>query len=576
MPAMSKALEAEWSSLEWAEVQTKVTKLQTKIYEASKSGNKTLVVNLQKTLISSYSARLVAVRRVTQENKGKCTAGIDGVKSLTLPQRIELAEKLSLDGKSSPLRRVEIPKPGIKEKPSLSIPTMEDRAKQVLAQLALEPEWEAKFEPNSYGFRPGRSCHDAIEAIELSVRRVPKFLIEADLQGCFDSIDHEALIRKLKTFPVMEAQIRAWLKSGLLTGEVFHNTGSGTPEGSVISPLLANIALHGFESHIAEKFPLSKTRIGQPKGKMKEYSEARVIRYGDNFVILHEEEEVIKKALEETRKWMHTIGLILNEKKTRMCHTLESYEGEKPGFDFLGFHIQSYQRGKHRAGKKTNGDSLGMVTKVQPSEASVRHFRAHLKTLLNKGQSQDPVQMIQSLNWFIRGWGNYFKSGSHSHEVFSKVQHDLYQVYLNWGRKKFSQRGDGYICSKIFFKSQESAWNFGWKEGNCLHLVEMLYSFEYKHYTKVKGDRTPYDGDWVYWYIRRSEHPLTPKDIKFGLKNQKGKCSHCGKPFTTEDYIEVHHIDGNRKNNQRSNKTLVHLYCHDKIHRNAGSITDSI
>lgn len=576
MSAMSKALEAEWSSIEWAEVQTKVTKLQTKIYEASKSGNKTLVVNLQKTLISSYSARLVAVRRVTQENKGKCTAGIDGVKSLTPPQRIELAEKLSLDGKSSPLRRVEIPKPGIKEKRSLGIPTMADRAKQVLAKLALEPEWEAKFEPNSYGFRPGRICHDAIEAIELSVRRVPKFLIEADLQGCFDRIDHEALIRKLKTFPVMEAQIRAWLKSGVLTGEVFHNTGSGTPEGGVISPLLANIALQGFESHIAEKFPLRKTRIRQPKGKRKEYSEARVIRYADNFVILHEEEDAIKEALEETRKWLGTIGLILNEKKTRMCHTLESYEGEKPGFDFLGFHIQSYKRGKHQAGKKTNGDSLGMVTKVQPSEASVRHFRTHLKTLLNKGQSQDPVQMIESLNWFIRGWGNYFKSGSHSHEVFSKVQHGLYQVYLNWGRKKFSQRGDGYICSKIFFKSKESAWNFGWKDGNYLHLVEMLYSFEYKHYTKVKGDRTPYDGDWVYWYIRRSEHPLTPKDIRIGLKNQKGKCSHCGKPFTPEDYIEVHHIDGDRKNNQRSNKTLVHLHCHDEIHRDAGSTTDSI
>lgn len=577
MKAMSKALEAEWSSIVWSEIQTKVIKLQTKIYEASKSGNKPLVVKLQKTLISSFSARLMAVRRVTQENKGKRTAGIDGVKSLTPQQRIELAEQLRLDGKSAPLRRVEIPKPGKKENRPLGIPTIEDRAKQALAKLALEPEWEALFEPNSYGFRPGRSCHDAIEAIELSIRKKPKYLIDADLKGCFDNIDHEALIQKLKTFPDMEKQIRAWLKSGVLIGDVFHKTVSGTPQGGVISPLLANIALHGFESYISSEFPVRKTRIGQPKGKMKEYCDARVIRYADDLVIFHEEEEVIKAALEKTKQWMANIGLSLNEQKTKLCHTLEEYEGEKPGFNFLGFHIQSFSRGKNRAGKNTNGEPVEMVTKVLPSDKSIKQFQSHLKALLNKGQSQEPPRMIESLNWFIRGWGNYFKSGSHSHEVFSKVQHSLYKVYLNWGRKKFSQRGDGYICSRIFFKSKESSWNFGWKEGDHLYLVEMLYSFEYKHYTKVQGIRSPYDGDWVYWATRRGDHPLTPKDIRFGLKNQKGRCSHCQQLFTIEDYIEVHHIDGNRNNNKRSNKTLVHLYCHDAIHReNAGSITDSI
>ncbi len=353
MTAMSKALEAEWSSIVWSEIQTKVIKLQTKIYEASKSGNKPLVVKLQKTLISSFSARLIAVRRVTQENKGKRTAGIDGVKSLTPQQRIELAEQLRLDGKSSPLRRVEIPKPGKKENRPLGIPTIEDRAKQALAKLALEPEWEALFETNSYGFRPGRSCHDAIEAIELSIRKKPKYLIDADLKGCFDNIDHEALIQKLKTFPDMEKQIRAWLKSGVLIGDVFHKTVSGTPQGGVISPLLANIALDGFESYISSEFPVRKTRIGQPKGKMKEYCDARVIRYADDFVIFHEEEEVIKAALEKTKQWMANIGLALNEQKTKLCHTLEELirprqvqllhcrfsinqdapsAGEKPGF----------------------------------------------------------------------------------------------------------------------------------------------------------------------------------------------------------------------------------------------------
>lgn len=562
---MSKA-KADWSQINWAKVQEKVTKLQNRIYAASKSGNTGDVVRLQKTLMASYSARLLAIRRVTQENQGKATAGVDGVKSVSPEERLAMAEILKLDGKAAPLRRVEIPKPGTKEKRPLGIPTVLDRAKQALAKLALEPQWEAKFEPNSYGFRPGRSCHDAIQAIELSIRRKAKYILDADLKGCFDNIDHEALIRKLGTFPIMEKQIRAWLKAGTMNGDVFSETQSGTPQGGVIAPLLANIALHGFETYISDKFPKTKTRLGQEKGKMKEFSAARVIRYADGFIILHEKLEVIQEAKTETEKWMAEIGLKLNESKTRITHTLHPVEEEQPGFDFLGFHIQTYEVGKTKCGQNSNGKKLMQRTKIRPSDESVKQFRTQVKDILRQGQAMSPAEMLKRYNWYVRGWANYFKSGDSSHETFRKLQNDLYQVHLAWGRKKFSQRGNGYIVRKIFHESKHSKWNFGWKEGNQVYLAVTLYEFPFVKHVKVQGNRSPYDGDWMYWVKRRGTNPLCPKDIKNGLKAQEGKCYHCQQPFLTEDKIEVHHIDGDRENNRQNNKCLVHRHCHDEIH----------
>lgn len=563
---MSNALEAEWSQIDWAKAQLKVIKLQTKIFEASKSGNKPLVVSLQKTLISSYSARLLAVRRVTQDHRGKKTAGVDGVSLLTPAQRLALAQELQLDGKAEPLKRVLIPI-GKSEARPLGIPTIRDRAKQALAKLALEPEWEAVFEANSYGFRLGRSCHDAIEAIELSVRRRTKYVLNVDLRGCFDKLDYHVLIGKIKTYPVMEHQIRAWLKSGVLEGEVFYEPKQNTPQSGVISPLLANIALHGFETYISSQFPIQKTRKGQLDGMIYEKCEARVIRYAHDVVIIHEDLEVVQAALELTHQWMAKIGLNVNELKTKICHTMNELNGEKAGFDFLGFNIRSFVRGQYNSGMRVNGKKLFMVTKVKPSKQSEVQFNQELKVILERGHQQKPEDMIKSLNWFIRGWGNYFKTGSHSHETFGKLQWNASKLYLNWGRKKFSQRGDGYIAHKIFFKSQYQVSHFGWKAGDQTHLVVSLYEMEYQKHVKVFGDRSPYDGDWLYWIKRRAEHPLAPKDITLGLKKQGYRCQVCNVPFGPEDLIEVHHIDGNRKNNKLSNKALLHSYCHDSVHR---------
>lgn len=224
---------AEWRDINWRKLERVVYKLQKRIYRASQRGDMKAVRRLQKILMSSWSAKALAVRRVTQDNQGKKTAGVDGVKSLTPKQRLNLIGELKLGTKVKPTRRVWIPKPGKDEKRPLGIPTMKDRALQALVKLALEPEWEARFEPNSYGFRPGRSCHDAIQAIYNAIVLKPKYVLDADIAKCFDRINHNKLLRKLNTFPKLKNQIKAWLKAGMMdNGELFP-TKEGTPQGGI-------------------------------------------------------------------------------------------------------------------------------------------------------------------------------------------------------------------------------------------------------------------------------------------------------------------------------------------------------
>ncbi len=240
----------EWNQINWRKAERLTFKLQKRIYRASERGDVKAVRKLQKTLINSWSNKVLAVRRVTQDNTGKRTAGVDGIKLLTPKQRFNLVSQLKATGKSQPTRRVMIPKPGTNESRPLGIPTMYDRALQAVVKAALEPEWEASFEPNSYGFRPGRSCHDAIGAIFNSIRYKAKYVLDADIAKCFDRINHKALLDKINTYPGLRRQIKSWLKSGVLDQGEILPTNEGTPQGGVLSPLLANIALHGMEERV--------------------------------------------------------------------------------------------------------------------------------------------------------------------------------------------------------------------------------------------------------------------------------------------------------------------------------------
>ncbi len=319
-------LTVEWNQINWRKAERLTFKLQKRIYRASERGDVKAVRKLQKTLINSWSNKVLAVRRVTQDNTGKRTAGVDGIKLLTPKQRFELVSQLKTTGKSQPTRRVMIPKPGTNESRPLGIPTMYDRALQAVVKAALEPEWEAKLEPNSYGFRPGRSCHDAIGAIFDSIRYKAKYVLDADIAKCFDRINHKALLDKINTYPGLRRQIKSWLKSGVLDqGEIFP-TKVGTPQGGVISPLLANIALHGMEERV-KQYAETLTKGYSGINKKDKRGSLSLIRYADDFVIIHKDIEVILACQKIIAEWLSDFGLELKPSKTKLTHTLNEYNG---------------------------------------------------------------------------------------------------------------------------------------------------------------------------------------------------------------------------------------------------------
>ncbi|ACK65460.1 RNA-directed DNA polymerase (Reverse transcriptase) [Rippkaea orientalis PCC 8801] len=564
-----------WIMIDWDDLEKRVYKLQKRIYKASRRDDVKTVRRLQKTLTKSWAAKCLAVRRVTQDNQGKKTAGVDGVKSLTPKQRLNLIDKLKLGTKVKPTRRVWIPKPGTEEKRPLGIPTMYDRALQGLVKLALEPEWEAKFEPNSYGFRPGRSCQDAIGAIFLAINKKAKYVLDADIAKCFDRIDHEQLLNKLNTYPTLRKQIRAWLKAGVMDGKELFPTSEGTPQGGVISPLLANIALHGMENEInklAETFDM-RGPDGKLLGKRDKRKSVSLIRYADDFVILHEDITIVQRCKEFISEWLKDMGLELKPSKTRLAHTLEEYNKEKPGFDFLGFNVRQHKVGKFNSGR-VKGKLLGFKTIITPSkESQKRHYKKIAETIeKHKGKAQ--AILIRNLNPIIRGWCNYFSTVV-SQKVFERLWHLTVWKLIKWGLKRHRNKGRKFIVSKYFQNIGGNNWAFATRqEGkNPMRLLQHSDT-TITRYVKVKDDASPYNGDLIYWSSRMGKHPEMSTRTALLLKKQKGKCAHCGLFFKEGDVIELDHIIPKSKGgkNEYKNWQLLHRHCHDEKTRNDGSL----
>ena len=553
----------DWKEIDWKKVEVRVFKLQKRIYRASRSGNISKVHKLQRLLYKSWSAKVLAVRRVTQDNKGKKTAGIDGIKSVAPKERLKLVEELGLDGKCKSTRRIWIPKPGKDEKRPLGIPTMKERAKQALLKMALEPEWEAKFEPNSYGFRPGRSCHDAIEAIWLGINKKAKYVLDADIAKCFDRIDHNALLRKLNNTPTVARQIRAWLESGVLDKGDWFPTDEGTPQGGVISPLLANVALHGMEEAV-KQFAESCNFI-KAKGKRDKRSSLNFVRYADDFVIIHEDLNVIEKCKEIIAGWLSGIGLELKPSKTRICHTLKNLNEEKAGFDFLGFTIRQFPVGKHHNGRL----GTGYKTIVKPSEEKVKlHYQkiADTITALNSTKQSD---LISILNPIIRGWCNYYASVC-SKEIFSDLKDMVQKRLFRWAKRRHPHKSWDWVSKRYWHNLDNDRWVFSTpsnqpNDPTCgnLHLIKHSWTPIVRH-TKVKGDVSPYNGDWRYWSQRMGKYVGIPSNIATLMKKQKGKCSHCGLYFKDGDIQEIDHIIPKKLGGKSSYKNLqlLHRHCH--------------
>lgn len=483
----------EWKDIPWKKIERVVYKLQKRIYRASSRGDVKAVRRLQKTLMKSWYAKLIAIRRVTQDNTGKKTAGGDVVKSLSPVARLRLVKELKLSSKVNPTRRVWIPKPSTDEKRPLGIPTMKDRALQALVKLALEPEWEARFEPNSYGFRPGRSCHDAIEAIFNAIRYKAKYVLDADIAKCFDRINHEALLRKLNTFPTIKRQIKAWLKAGVMDGKQLFPTLEGTPQGGVISPLLANIALHGMEERIKQ---FAETL---PGSKANNRNSLALIRYADDFVILHEDITVIQKCREIISEWLNGMGLELKPSKTKLVHTLEQYEQEQPGFDFLGFTIKQYPVGKYQSGKSSNCEKLGFKTIITPSKEKLKIHYDRIAEVISAHKAVSQVALIKHLNPIIRGWANYYATVV-SKVAYTDLDHLVCQRLLTWAKRRHPRKSVKWIVSKYWHTIGGDNWVFATKEEckNSLRLLNHADTPIVRH-VKVKGESSPYDGNLIYW-----------------------------------------------------------------------------
>ena len=559
----------QWEEVNWLKAERLTYKLQKRIYKASYRGDVRTVRRLQKLVTKSWYAKLLSVRRVTQDNTGKSTAGIDGIKSLSPKKRILLVNKLKLGTKVSPTRRVWIPKPGKDEKRPLGIPTMKDRALQRLVKLAIEPEWEAKFEPNSHGFRPARSCHDAIESIFRAICMKPKYVLDADISKCFDKINHQKLLEKLNTYPTLRKQIRAWLKAGVMDGNKLFPTTKGSPQGGVISPLLANIALHGMENaikDIAGTFDMKRANGIHQASITEKRKSVNIIRYADDFVILHKDIEVITKCKQVIKEWLKDIGLELNPSKTRIAHTLKEYNGEKKGFNFLGFYIYQFKAGKCRSGKYSNGKKLGFKTCVTPSKESVvKHYRK-LAEVINKHRGVSQEILISQLNPIIIGWCNYFRPYQ-CKKQFSKVRYLLWWKLWKWGTYRHPNKGAKWLNNRYWNSIKGDNWVFSSKHENGLFdLIRHTNIKTNIGYTKVKGETSIFDGNFTYWSTRMGKHPQMPKRTASLLKKQKGKCTHCELFFQQEDVIETDHIlpiaAGGK--DEYKNLQLLHRHCHDK------------
>jgi len=543
----------DWKAVPWRKLERTVFKLQKRIYRATQNGNMRLVRRLQGLMTRSWSAKMVAVRLVTQQNKGKKTAGVDGVTALKPSERQPLVRQLRVESgkRVQPTRRVWIPKPGRDEKRPLGIPTMYDRALQGVVKMALEPEWEAVFEANSYGFRRPRGCHDAIEAIFSSIRYKPKWVLDADIAKCFDKIDHKALLKKLNNTSPIRRVVRGWLKAGVMDRGLFQPTESGTPQGGVISPLLANIALHGLETAVMGVVP--KT--------VKEQRKLAVVRYADDFVVMHENREVIEQSKEAIQEWLSKIGLELKAEKTRISHTLE---GKEPGFDFLGFNVKQYKVGRYRSGKNTNGAILGFKTLIKPSQKAIGEHKKKLRNVVKSHKALSQAAMIAKLNPIIRGWCNYYRTAV-SKEVYGEMEVYLWEQIWNWAKRRHPNKTSWWIAEKYWKPENGRQWSFKGKlkDGTEVRLTRHSETEIIRH-VKVKGQVSPMDGNLVYWSKRLRKNPGVSTRVLKLLNKQKGKCGHCGMLFMDGDQWEVDHIIPTSKGgkDRYDNLQLLHDYCH--------------
>ncbi|MGB3637307.1 MAG: reverse transcriptase domain-containing protein [Rivularia sp. (in: cyanobacteria)] len=425
-----------------------------------------------------------------------------------------------------------------------------------------------------------RSCHDAIEAIYTAINQKSKYVLDADIAGCFDNINHEALIRKVNTFPTLRRQINAWLKAGVIDWSGYANrskgyseTNKGTPQGGTLSPLLANIALHGMENRVKQFADTLPTRNGF--GKRDNRKSLTLVRYADDFVVIHENLKVIQKCKELIANWLKDIGLELKLSKTKISHTLNPHEGNS-GFDFLSFNVRQYSVGKYHSAKRSNGETLGFKTIIKPSLKSLQNHYRNIASIIDQHSNAPQAALVSRLNPVIRGWANYFSTVC-SQETYSLLDHLMWRKLWAWAKYRCPGTGRRKIVNKYWTTIKGDNWVFACKQDNYILSLGKYSKTEIQRHTKVKGNSSPYNGNAVYWSTRRGRSPEMPARITRLLKAQEGKCEYCGLYFREEDEMEVDHIIPKKKGGtyRKDNLQLLHKHCHDNKTTKDGSLDRS-
>jgi RNA-directed DNA polymerase len=496
----------EWDAVDWRAAEDQVRRLRQRIFAATRAGDHKRVRSLQKLMLRSLSNTLLSVRQVTERNAGRLTPGVDGRIAVSAADKERLVIEIQRSPqRARPVRRVFIPKATGKLRP-LGIPVILDRAQQARVRNALEPEWEARFEPKSYGFRPGRGCHDAIEAIYQVVKgKDPRrqWILDADLQGAFDHIDHDYVLGRLGSFPG-RGMIRAWLRAGVMENGRFAPTEEGAPQGGVISPLILNITLHGMETAAGVRY------FRRSRGGIETAPDAPVlVRYADDLLAFCRTRQHAEQVKQQLAEWLRPRGLGFNAAKTQIVHLNQ-------GCDFLGFNIRRYH---------------GKLPLIKPSDHAVRRIRERLRTEMRGLLGSNAASVLHTLTPIVRGWAAYYRIGVSS-EVFSALDDYMWKLLYKWIKRTHPNKSRWWRMDRYFDRfnrSRNNRWVFGDKDIGA-YLPKFAWTKIVRH-VMVTGTASPDDPDLArYWADRRGKQHNGPLNVLLlaKLKAQRGRCPLCG------------------------------------------------